>query len=230
MEGTAQSGGNQAAAAGGAAGSQNIPATQGPGQGQQPTGAAEATITVNGNVFKASDVEGILTAKRGLEKTNAEQKARLDEVEKGKLSEVEKAQAEAKTAKEKAATLSKRLIDSTVQAALDKAGIKLKAELLNLNIASEDEALEKVQKFIKDNPALVTAGGAPAEGAGAVNTAGVPGSSGPGSPGSSAAGTDREKQIQAMFDNAKSEADLAAAQKALDEFRGGGGGGARAIL
>jgi len=225
MQDPAQSGGNQAAAAGGAAGTTPATAIPGPGQGQTAP-AAEAAITVGDQVFKASDVQGILTAKRGLEKQNKDLEARLAEHEKAKLSDVEKAQAEAKKAKEDNARLAKRLADSIVQAELGRAGIKIKAEDLNLGIEGEADALEKVQKFIKDNPGLATT---PQGAAGQVNTSGLPAGQSP-SPAAAATAADKEKQLIEAFNNATTPAQYAAAKKALDEFRGTPSGSSRQIL
>lgn len=225
MEGSAQSGGTQAAAAGGAAGTTQTTANPGPGQGQTAP-AAEATITVGDQVFKASDVQGILTAKRGLEKEKKDLEAKLAEHEKAKLSDVEKAQADAKKAKEDNARLAKRLADSIVQAELDKAGIKIKAEHLNLGIEGEGDALEKVQKFIKDNPGLATTQQGTA---GQVNTSGLPAGQSP-SPAAAATAADKEKQLIEAFNNAKTAKEWEAAKKALDEFRGTASGSSRQIL
>lgn len=178
---------------------------------REPAGTqGQPTITVGDKTFAASDVEGILNAKNGLEREVAEQKKKINEFETAKLSEREKLEKEKADLAMENAALKKSVMTSKIQAALDAKGVKIKADILNLQVTDESQIDGAVQNLIKDNPGLVSKA--------APGTGNIPPGTAP--PAGAPPSADAEAEILRKFENAKTPEEYKQAEKEYANLTG----------
>lgn len=177
---------------------------------REPAGDhGQPTIKIGDKTFAASDVEGILNAKAGLEREKAEMKKKIDEYEAAKLSDKEKLEKEKSDLAAENAALKKSVLTSKIQAALDAKGVKVKAEILNLQVADESQIETAVQNLIKDNPVLVSK---------ATPGGNVPPGTAP--PAGAPPSADAEAELKRKFDKAKTPQEFEQAEKEYANLHG----------
>jgi hypothetical protein len=175
-----------------------------------PGNNAQPTITIGDKKFTADDVEGLFNAKVGLERANTEKQKKLDEIEASKLSDKERLEKEKSDLAAENAALKKSVLTSKIQAALDAKGVKIKADILNLQVTDESQIDTAVQNLIKDYPALVSKA---SPGTGNVPPGTVPPAGAPPS-------EDAEAEIRRKFENAKTPQEFEQAEKEYSNLTG----------
>lgn len=167
----------------------------------------------------------IIGSRKSLEREVKEARGRLKEMEEKDMDEKDKAQRRADEAERKNAELEKRLIQVEAQRVLDaKLGPgKVSAKYLNLEISSVDGVAEAVETFIRENPGLVQAPGAP-------RREEAPPPPGGGPPAGAPQRVDKEAQLLEQLNSATTEAELNKAKKAIDEHRGARPDGGRRTI
>ena len=188
-------------------------ATPGDAPGQH---AQQATITIGNQVFSVTDVQGILSAKKGLETEITAIKAKLSAIETKDMSEKDKAMKEAETLRAENAKLLKTQIDTLIDIEFVKAGVQIKAADWNHGISDPSKVTEAVQNFVKERPGLVKAPGQPGPGV----TSPPPGTAAP-PPGTAPANSDLTKEMAERYARAKTQAELAELDKEYYALRGG---------